>query len=308
MKLRQSANRTDSSCGELGEDRLLAHLLPSLSRGRDVVVAAGDDCALVRPPKAGNYLLLKTDCIVEQIHFEPKADPAAVGWKAMMRPMSDFAAASGIPQFALVTLILPAARSTTWVRNLYRGLNRAAGKFGVAIVGGETSSTRGPAAISISLSGLVERGRYVSRSGGRPGDALFVTGKLGGSIRGKHLEFLPRIKESRWLTNNFTIHAMMDLSDGIGADLPRLARASKVGFQIDADQLPLSRGCTINNAINDGEDYELLFAVALRDASRLQAAWRKNFPKLPLTRIGSLARKSKKTENPKSFRGYVHFQ
>ena len=296
MKLRQ-----------LGEDRLLARLLPSLSIQKDVIAAAGDDCAVVQPPRGKNLLLLKTDCVVEKIHFSSTADPAAVGWKAMMRPLSDFAAMSGVPQFALITLIVPAARSTTWVKKLYRGLNKAAAHFDVSIVGGETSNTRGPAAISVSVSGFVEKTRWVSRRGGKVGDDLFVTGRLGGSRRGKHLRFVPRIKESRWLTKNFAIHAMIDLSDGLGADLPRLAHASKVGFKIDMKSLPLSPGAKINNAISDGEDYELLFAISPRDRNRLQKAWRKEFPKLPLTRIGSFLPPSSFIPHPFPS-GFVHFQ
>ena len=110
----------------------------------------------------------------------------------------------------------------------------------------------------VGVTGVVENDRWVSRSGGRAGDELFVTGKLGGSIRGKHLRFVPRIAESRWLTKNFPIHAMMDLSDGLGADLPRLARASRLGFDIEENALPRNPGCTVAQAINDGEDYELL--------------------------------------------------
>lgn len=293
---------------DVGEERLLSRLLPSLAkRTGNILVAAGDDCAVVRPPRGDELLLLKTDCVVEKIHFEAATDPARVGWKAMVRPLSDFAAMSGCPQFSLITLIVPAARSTAWVAQLYRGLNRAARKFNVAIVGGETSNTLGPAAISVSVVGFVENRRLVRRDRGRIGDDLFVTGKLGGSIRGRHLEFVPRIEESRWLTKNFRVHAMIDLSDGLGADLPRLARASNVGYKIDIDALPLSRGSKIDNALNDGEDFELLFALSPRDRERLQLSWRKKFPRLPLTRIGSLNRKSK-IEDRKLFRGYVHFK
>jgi thiamine-monophosphate kinase len=193
------------------------------------------------------------------------------------------------------------------VKKLYRGLKRAAGKFDVVIVGGETSATRGPATISVCVTGFVERSRWVSRAGGKSGDDLFVTGKLGGSLRGKHLKFVPLIKESRWLTKNFRIHAMMDLSDGLGADLPRLAKASKVGFKIEKDVLPLASGAKIDNAISDGEDYELLFALSPRDRARLELGWRKQFPRLPLTRIGCLTQHLSFNLQPLK-RGYVHFK
>jgi thiamine-monophosphate kinase len=291
----------------LGEDGLLEQLFPTLPTAKGSLVGAGDDCALVALPGRHRLLALKTDCVVEKIHFGSNADPMAIGWKAMMRPLSDFAAVSGVPQFALVTLIISAKKRANWVKMLYRGLGRAAARFYVGIVGGETSGTPGPTAISVSVAGFVERQRWVSRAGGRAGDDLFVTGRLGRSIRGKHLRFLPRLEESRWLTKNFRIRAMIDLSDGLGADLPRLAKASKVGFEIDEKALPRNPGADIDEAIMDGEDYELLFAISPRDRQKLQSAWAKKFPKLRLTRIGRFNRRSK-IENRKLKGGYIHFQ
>jgi thiamine-monophosphate kinase len=161
--------------------------------------------------------------------------------------------------------------------------------------------------VSVSVIGFVEKTRAASRRGGRSGDDLFVTGRLGSALKQKHLKFVARIAESRWLTKNFSIHAMMDLSDGLGADLPRLARASKVGFDIEVENLPVARGATIDNAISEGEDYELLFAISPRDRNSLERQWRRKFPKLLLTRIGSLNRKSQ-IANGKLRRGYLHFQ
>jgi thiamine-monophosphate kinase len=245
--------------------------------------------------------------VVEKVHFARETSARAVGWKAMMRALSDFAAMSGIPEFALVTLAIAGKKKASWVSELYRGLNRAAAHFNVAIVGGETSETVGSTTIVVSVAGVVERDRCILRSGGKANDDLFVTGELGGSIRGRHLNFLPRIDEARWLTANFKVHAMMDLSDGLGTDLPRLAGASKLGFAIDERALPLSRGCTIQEAISGGEDYELVFAVSPRERRRLQKRWQKKFPGLPLTRIGRLNQKSKiKNQELKS--GYVHFR
>ena len=298
----------------VGEDALLASLLRELPVRRQVIARAGDDCAVVESPRRKNLLVLKTDCVVEKIHFAPASDPIRVGWKAMMRPLSDFAATSAVPQFALITLILPAARSTSWVRKLYRGLQRAAARFDVSIVGGETSATRGPATISVGVTGFVEKDRWISRAGGKNGDDLFVTGRLGGSLRGKHLRFMPRINESRWLTKNFRVHAMMDLSDGLGTDLPRLARASKLGFKIDREKLPLAPGAKISNAISNGEDYELLFAISRRDRAALERAWRRKFPKLPLTRVGSLTQPLNSASPARTSTsqllpgGYLHFQ
>src|ERR1043166_1028979 len=291
---------------DLGEDRMLARILPRLPRGKLVVAGAGDDCAIVRPPSGGKLVVLKTDCVVESIHFQPETNPVDVGWKAMMRPLSDFAATSAVPRFALVTLIVSKKTNSNWVEKVHRGLHRAAGRFDVSIVGGEMSGTRGPATISISVVGEVEKDRWMSRRGGRAGDDLFVPGRLGGASQGKHLRFMPRIVESRWLTKNFSVHAMMDLSDGLGADLPRLAGASKLGFRIDKKRLPRARGITIDHAISDGEDYELLFAISPRARDRLQKSWRKQFLTLSLTRIGSLHPQSS-IRNRQLKGGYVHF-
>lgn len=305
--------------GALGEDRLLNQILldhPRVKSGK-VFAGSADDCAIVKTPRSEKYLVLKTDCVVEGVHFAHDTNASDVGWKAMMRPLSDFAAASAVPQFTLITLIVSQETKLAWVQGLYRGLRRAANRFKVSIVGGETSNTQGPSAIAVSVIGFVEKSRATSRRGGKSGDDLFVTGRLGGALKRKHLKFIARIAESRWLTRNFSIHAMMDLSDGLGADLPRLARASKLGFEIEPENLPLARGATIDNAISEGEDYELLFAISPREKTRLEREWRRKFPKVLVTRIGSLTRKSPVTDakqrpgfpiaNRKLPGGYLHF-
>jgi thiamine-monophosphate kinase len=306
--------------GALGEDRLLNQILLDHAHGRVGKVFAGlaDDCAIVETPRTKRYLVLKTDCVVEGVHFKHGTNASDVGWKAMMRPLSDFAASSAVPQFALITLIVPQQTRVAWVQGLYRGLRQATNRFKVSIVGGETSNTQGPIAISVTVIGFVEKSRATSRRGGKSGDDLFVTGRLGGALKRKHLKFVARVAESRWLTQNFSIHAMMDLSDGLGADLPRLARTSKVEFDVELEKLPVAFGATIDNAISEGEDYELLFAISPRETTRLEREWRRKFPKLQLTRIGSLHGKSRLTDakqrpgfpstNRKLPRGYVHFQ
>jgi thiamine-monophosphate kinase len=293
--------------GELGEEKLLAQILPLLPRSKRVVIAAGDDCAVVRFRGARDLLVLKSDCVVEDIHFTSATPASTIGWKAMMRALSDFAAMAAVPEFALITLVIAGDKRQTWVRDLYRGLNRAACQFKVSVVGGETSATMGNTVVTASIAGYVESKYFVARSGGKIGDDLFVTGELGGSIRGRHLNFVARIPEARWLTRHFTIHAMIDLSDGLGSDLPRLARASNLGFQIEKDALPVARGCTIEQAISDGEDYELLFGISPRHRKRLEKNWEKKFPKIRLTRIGRLTSPSALRLSP-SFHGYVHFQ
>ena len=272
----------------LGEDAVVAALTRGLPLGKNVRLGAGDDCAVIGGARDRVWQLLKTDCVVEGVHFEKKEKPARVGWKALCRAVSDIAAMGGVPRHALITIAVARDAEMAWLRGLYAGLRKAARRFGVSIVGGETSRSPGPVFISVALTGEVERARCVTRSGGRKGDILFVTGRLGGSLAAKHLDFVPRLAETRWLTENFRIRAMMDLSDGLGADLPRLAKASGCGFGICEENVPRNRGCTVAQALGDGEDFELLFALGPSDAERLEVKWRAQFPKLPLTRIGTL--------------------
>jgi thiamine-monophosphate kinase len=175
------------------------------------------------------------------------------------------------------------------VAAMYAGLRAAARRFGVKIVGGETSRTPGPIGLTVTVAGAVEKAAALRRSGGRPGDALFVTGKLGGSIGGRHLRFTPRLAEGRWLALHARPSAMMDLSDGLAADLPRLARASRCGYRLEPGALPRHRGVTPAGAAADGEDYELLAAVPARRAAAVQRAFAAAFPRTPFTRIGQLA-------------------
>lgn len=287
---------------DVGEDVLVAKILSALRvRGEDVEVAAGDDCAVVR---ASGRILLKTDCLIEGVHFLDSHPPDKVGWKAMARVLSDMAAMGARPRHALVTAAFPESYRVRDVLRMYRGLERAAGRFGVTIVGGETAKSPGPVFISVALTGSPGPRGYVKRSGGRAGDALLVTGVLGKSLRSHHLNFMPRVVEGMWLADNFKPSAMMDLSDGLGADLPRLTRACGLGFEVDPALLPRRRGADVRAAIGDGEDYELLFAITPRKLPALEINWRKRFPKVRLTRIGTLRKgEARELDAP----GYQHF-
>jgi thiamine-monophosphate kinase len=273
---------------DLGEDALVERLLLGLGSGDGVIVGPGDDCAAVQWPGAGGRgkaLLLKTDCVVEGVHYLPALEPTRVGRKAMCRVLSDMAAMGGMGRYALVTVMTPRDHTVDYWRAVYRGLERAGRRFGVAIVGGETSASR-CAAISVSMVGVVPRSQLVVRSGGRAGDVLFVTGRLGGSPARKHWAFEPRVQAGRWLAEGHFASAMMDISDGLAADLPRLARASGCGYEVGT--LPRTPGCTLAQAVGDGEDYELLIAVRPHKADALEQKWKRAFPRLALTRIGNL--------------------
>ncbi len=297
--------------GNAGEDQavaaLLAHLPPPEPRHGVIAGAGDDDCAVVRLPRRGNRLLLKTDCVIEGVHFLPDASPRQVGWKALCRPLSDIAATGGKPLHALVTLAVRQDKIQVWAGEVYAGIGDAAREFRVAIVGGETASSPGPCFISVALTGRVHKDCCITRGGGRCGDVLFVTGSLGGSFpSGKHLDFRPRLAEGRWLARQGAVRAMMDLSDGLAADLPRLATTSGTGYRLDPSKLPLNRGCTISAALADGEDYELLLAVDQRRAAKLESAWKRRFPGLSLTPIGFLAEPAI-AEGLEGHGGFDHF-
>jgi len=297
---------TAQTLTDLGEDRLVARLTHGLALDRDVLHGPGDDCAVVGQPRDKYWQLLKTDMLVEGIHFLAGEDPRRIGWKALCRAISDIAAMGGIPRHALITLAAPSSTPVARIVAVYTGLEKAARQFGVSIVGGETSRSPGPLFLSVALTGRVERNCCVLRSGGQAGDALYVTGRLGGSLAGKHLDFSPRLAEARWLVTHFKPRAMMDLSDGLASDLPRLAAASGCGYEILHEQLPLNPGSTAEQALSDGEDYELLLAVGPKKATALERAWKRKFPRLLLTRIGQLTARPK-TRARKIPRGYDHF-
>jgi thiamine-monophosphate kinase len=288
---------------EIGEDAVVEEITRTLRFDERVEIGPGDDCAVVH--FGPNLQLLKTDCVIEGIHFLPDTPARAVGWKALCRNISDIAAMGGDPLDALITVAVTSDRELVWLTDLYAGLNQAAAKYGVNLVGGETSRSPGPAFISVALTGKVDKERLVTRAGGKMGDRLYVTGRLGGSFPVKHLSFEPRLAESRWLTENFRLHAMMDLSDGLGSDLPRLAKASGTGFEIDFAALPKNENCSEEQALTDGEDYELLFAVSEDHGQKLEKEWRAVFPELPLSCIGRLI--EAKAE-PFSRPGYDHFR
>lgn len=268
--------------GELGEDGLIAHLCANLPGKGNLVVGPGDDCAVVG--EGEELTLLKTDAVVAGVHFLPDEKASRVGWKAVARVLSDFAAMGGGPGELLVTIALDPKIPVSWVEELYRGMTNCLAAHGGVIAGGETTSLPegAPTLVSVAGRGSVRRENLVTRSGARPGDGIYVTGRLGGSIKGKHLDFTPRLRESQWLAEHHEISAMMDLSDGLAKDLPRLAKMSGVGFEIEKEDLPLTEGCRVEEALGDGEDYELL----LTSSDELDDSWADAFPDLELTRIG----------------------
>jgi len=262
---------------------------------------------------------------VEGVHFTSGTAPEKVGHKALGRCLSDIAAMAGTPTAALVTIGLPGSFKPEAVEAIYAGLNALARRHQVAVVGGETTSNPSGVFISVALLGWVPRGKGALRSGAEVGDAIFVTGELGGSLAGKHLDFEPRLAEARWLAQQFSLHALLDISDGLAGDLRHILTASGVGAELLASAIPISQAARraakaasatkppLLAALTDGEDFELLFTVASRDAVPLLDAWKKQFPGLALTCIGKIKAgegitiRDQQGVNPLTADGYVHF-
>jgi thiamine-monophosphate kinase len=309
----------------VNEFELIEKLTRSLPANKSVVTGPGDDCAVLDFGLPDRLLLFKTDAVVEGIHFKSGSPPDKIGHKALARCLSDIAAMAGTPIAALITIALPGNFDPAYVEAIYSGIIALARKHDVAIAGGETTTNPERMLISVALIGQVPRGKAPLRSGAEPGDAIFVTGELGGSLAARHLEFEPRLAEGRWLAEHFSIHAMIDLSDGLAGDLRHVLKASRAGAELLTTSIPISRAAKSASkaespakppllaALTDGEDFELLFTVASRDAVPLLDAWKKQFPKIPLTCIGKVTAgegitlRDKSGTRPLTAHGYEHF-
>jgi thiamine-monophosphate kinase len=307
-----------------GEFEYIAWLRARTPTDARVPVGPGDDCAVLTPPS--RPLLVTTDMLMDGTDFVlAEVGPRRAGRKAMAANLSDIAAMAGVPVAAVVSVALPkgaACRVATKLNatrqaadptnptpspspfregepgvallaeELYRGLRDAADAFGVALVGGDTNSWDGPLVISVTALGEATARGPVRRGGAKPGDWLFVTGPLGGSILGHHLDFTPRVREALALAAAVELHAMIDVSDGLAADLNHVCEESRCGAVLDAEAIPVSDAAralsaasgksALEHALGDGEDFELVFAVAPEDGAKLLAA-----PPVPgLTKIG----------------------
>jgi thiamine-monophosphate kinase len=321
----------------VNEFELIERLTTGLPLNASTRVGSGDDCAVLDLGLDGQWLIFKTDAVVDGVHFDTSALPEQIGHKAMGRCLSDVAAMGGCPTHALVTLGLPTGFDALRVERIYSGLRALATRYGVAIVGGETTTSPDRLFLSVALIGTVERGRCPLRSGARAGDAIFVTGELGGSlVSGRHLTFEPRVAEGRWLVERFEIHAMIDLSDGLAGDLRHVLKSSGVGAELQVDAIPVSAvvrgggrldnpseaddattkemGGRLKSALSDGEDFELLFTLPAGQAVELMDGWRARFGGLKLSCIGRITSgtevtlRGKDGIRPLELDGYVHFK
>jgi thiamine-monophosphate kinase len=255
-----------------------------------VPLPAGDDLAVLKWP-ASNLLLVGIDQVLDSVHFDTaQHSPREIGRKAMNRNLSDCAAMACLPSAAVVSVALPRNGNLEYAKELYLGLRDAADPFGCEIVGGDTGSWDGKLALTVAILGRSDGIEPITRKNARPGERIYVTGPLGGSILGRHLSFTPRIVKARQLASNYAISAMIDISDGLSRDLRHICRQSNVGAVIDADKVPIhpdthlmpppvtraSSPCEnrqhgqdarvttepLEHALHDGEDHELLFTTA----------------------------------------------
>lgn len=304
----------------LSETELIQRLTQDLPADSSVLTGPGDDCAVL--DWSGSKLLFKTDAIVEGIHFERDTPPEAIGRKALARALSDIAAMAGTPTHALITLGFHAEMEPSLIEAVYQGLRDCAREHHVNIVGGETTSLS-QLTLSISLIGLASK--PILRTGSAVGDAIFVSGELGGSLAGHHLNFTPRLKEARWLSDQDIVHAMIDLSDGLATDLRHLL-SDQTGAELLTRALPIRRAAkerardnpsgktALLAALTDGEDYELLFTVSSKDAVPLLDGWKSAFPETPLHCIGKItdqpgiALRDDKGVKPLTLHGYDHLE
>ncbi len=283
-------------------------------RGPGVRLGIGDDAALFKGTP-GFEQILTCDWFLEGTHFLRDKHPAdSVGWKCLARAVSDIAAMGGIPRCFLLSLALPASHTGLWLDEFLGGLRRAAKRFGCILAGGDTTR-RKDILINVTVVGETRTGKAVLRSGARPGDILFVSGRLGeaelglrqirrssgrasvrDSLLRKHLYPEPRLALGRWLAERGLASAMMDLSDGLSTDLPRLCAASGVGAKIETVKLPAVRvpaagrirsGDALELALHGGDDYELLFTVSCRRQNLIPGSWRG----IPITAIGKITEK-----------------
>lgn len=258
-----------------------------------VTLGIGDDAAVLRSQHDRDWLVA-TDMLMEGTDFTfPPATAVQAGRKALAVNLSDIAAMGGRPTAAFVSVALPIDRGVEFARELHAGVLDLADEYDVVVAGGDTNSWRGPLVINISAIGEPFGATSITRAGARPGDWIFVTGSLGGSILGHHLTFNPRVREAQLLTTLADIHAMVDVSDGLAADLHHILKQSHVGAIIDAAAIPVSDTARkmqddqtpLHHALADGEDFELIFTVAADDGRRLLNSWNDS---TPIAHIGEI--------------------
>jgi len=299
------------SVSALGEEKLIAAIRRWLGTASPrAPFGIGDDCAVL--PASSSRQLITVDPVIYPRHFNDAVPPRAVGAKLLKRNLSDLAAMGGRPSAAVLALTLDARVSLAWLEQFYRGLAACARRYRVPIVGGDIAQADGIVAASLTLLGEATGPRVITRTGARVGDWIYVTGLLGGSLpSGHHFKFLPRLAEGEWLSRQGDVRAMMDVSDGLAKDLHALTPRGAAPA-LKAAKLPRRAGATLAAALGDGEDYELVFALAARaDRETFTRVWRRAFPRTRLSCIGRFAPTAKLPPDAldlADYRGYEHLR
>ena len=249
------------------EFELLQSIYAQASQSKGITIGPGDDMGELQ---IGNQRVL---CAVDQLiigkHVTPETSPSVVGRKAVARCFSDIAAMAALPAGSLMTACIPSDVENSWCKDVFSGAKEAAEQWGGPIFGGDIASCDGPAMFTVTAI-ATPGNRTIKRTGAEIGDFLCITGELGNSFDGHHLTFAPRIEEAQELLHilGSDLHSMIDVSDGLGKDGSHLCR-NGIQLVIDPNLLPLREGATIEGAINDGEDYELLFTSSVEPPAHL---------------------------------------
>jgi thiamine-monophosphate kinase len=289
-------------------------------------VPPGDDAAVLRPP-AGRRTVVTVDMLMEGTDFILGADcPArAVGHKTLAVNLSDLAAMAARPEAAVVAVSLPRRGGDALGRGLLEGIEALAAEYGMTLAGGDTNAWDGPLVISITALGSVAPGAAWRRDGARPGDLLVATGAFGGSLLGRHLAVMPRCREALAIAARYSVHAAIDVSDGLALDVSRVMAASGAAAVLDAARIPIHPDAVrmsglpgdgrtpLDHALADGEDFELVMAMP-PEAAHAAVASSGDLPQAtPLTIIGEVIagqglflRQPDGSQGPLAPRGYLH--
>ncbi len=288
----------------------------------NLLLGPGDDAAILRLARDAQCVL-SVDMLMDGVDFHlADVGPTRVGRKALAVNLSDLAAMAATPSGAVVALALPRSGGFEMAKGLYEGMLPLAEKYSVALAGGDTNSWDGPLVISVTVVGEVTSRGPLRRGGAKPGDNIVVSGRFGGSILGHHLEFEPRVREALDLHARYSLHAGIDVSDGLSLDLWRLTEESRCGAVIDTSRIPIApdaerwaRRCNdgstaVDHALSDGEDFELILAVPAAETERLVAESTEQFPLACIGQIvaerGLWRRGAAGARVPLEPRGFVH--